>query len=138
MKTIKISEGYVEILWGTLGEGPETSEFSELNLNNKASIDLLVNKILLPFIKSLTLSDQFRIQNSLKYAINFWDEQRLRRCYERALPQLYLPTYFSVKDFYIKIWSRLYNDEDYEISDTFLYEEISRLDIYKKCYSSNR
>lgn len=134
MNKIKVSQGYIEVLWSSLGEGREIDKkISGLNLNNEKSIEFLVSELLRPFICDLDLSFQFRLKESLKYAINFWEKQNFAQCYEKMLPQLVLPTECSARDFYIKIWGYLYFHEDYKIHDKLSYEEISALDIYGSC-----
>ncbi len=60
MKKIKISRWYISGFWAPLDGGPNEDEaLLKLNLNNHSSIDLIVDKILKPYIDMLPLKYQF-------------------------------------------------------------------------------
>ncbi|MCV2485569.1 hypothetical protein OD917_11575 [Flavobacterium sp. SH_e] len=125
MKAKKISEGYVWRFWAFMGEGYEIpAEILGLNLNNHTSIEKVVNSFLKPELKLEDISWQFRFKESLRFAINFWTEDQLKRCYEQTLAQLQLPTQISIRDFYVLVWNLLFDYESYLIEDRSIYEDI--------------
>ncbi|MBO1929351.1 hypothetical protein J4731_15495 [Providencia rettgeri] len=63
----------------------------KLNLNNHSSIDLIVDKILKPYIDMLPLKYQIRFKDSFKYAIAYYSEKEPKDCYHTGAPQLDLP-----------------------------------------------
>lgn len=76
MKKIKISRWYISGFWAPLDGGPNEDEaLLKLNLNNHSSIDLIVDKILKPYIDMLPLKYQIRFKDSFKYAIAYYSEK---------------------------------------------------------------
>ena len=128
MKVKKISESYVKRLWIEIGEGSDIPEsLCGLNFNNLVSISKMVNEYLLSALQTLPISYQVRIKESLRYAINFWDEHQLERVYDGGLPIIALPTEFSCREFYIHIWTYLFPNESYIIEDKSVYLDIGPL-----------
>jgi len=130
LKTKKISESYIDVLWCNIGEGMNIpDDLRGLNLNNYDSISRLVKDYLMVNLKEKSISTQIRTKNTLKYAINFWDEKTLERIYEEVLPEIELPTAFSCKEFYIKVWTLLFPNESYHIDndDKSTYQDLGPL-----------
>ncbi|AGB83060.1 hypothetical protein D781_2815 [Serratia sp. FGI94] len=129
----KINDKYVSMVWQTLSEDPGMSNsILNLNMNNPETISTIVNERIFPGVNSFPEFIKDRIKNSLKYAINVYDEKKLTRLYESAIPEIDLPTNISVKDFYIIIWKSLYNNSDYLIENESEYKEIDFSELYSK------
>ncbi|VEI68669.1 hypothetical protein [Serratia rubidaea] len=121
----KINDKYASMVWQTLSEDPSMSNsILNLNINNPKTISAIVNERIFPGVNSFPEFIKDRIKNSLKYAINVYDEKKLTRLYESAIPEIDLPTNISVKDFYIIIWKSLYNNSYYLIENESEYKEI--------------
>ncbi|MEB7587300.1 hypothetical protein NGC36_18690 [Serratia rubidaea] len=121
----KINDKYASMVWQTLSEDPSMSNsILNLNMNNPKTISAIVNERIFPGVNSFPEFIKDRIKNSLKYAINVYDEKKLTRLYESAIPEIDLPTNISVKDFYIIIWKSLYNNSYYLIENESEYKEI--------------
>lgn len=124
MKTIKISQNYIGYFFRCLIplytiNDPELEELSELNFENRSSIRRLANEYLVPCYKRLSISDQFRIKESLRYAMNFWSDEILRSQYTYGIPPEIL-----TKEFLMKIWNDMFNGESIIINDISNYEII--------------
>ncbi|MEQ4654331.1 hypothetical protein AB7092_15910 [Providencia rettgeri] len=133
MKKIKISRWYISGFWAPLDGGPNEDEpLLKLNLNNHSSIDLIVDKILKPYIDMLPLKYQIRFKDSFKYAIAYYSEKELKDCYYTGAPQLDLPDGITARDFYIYVWNLMYKNESYLASEKDNYTELSLNEIYKK------
>lgn len=133
MKKIKISRWYISGFWAPLDGGPNEDELLlKLNLNNPSSIDLIVGKILKPYIDILPLKYQIRFKNSFKYAITYYSEKELKDCYYTGTPQLELPDGITARNFYIYVWNFIYKGENYLASENDDHTELSLNEIYKK------
>ncbi|MCG9527710.1 hypothetical protein MCM45_14265 [Providencia rettgeri] len=133
MKKIKISRWYISGFWAPLDGGPNEDEaLLKLNLNNHSSIDLIVDKILKPYIDMLPLKYQIRFKDSFKYAIAYYSEKELKDFYYTGAPQLDLPDGITARDFYIYVWNLMYKNESYLASEKDNYTELSLNEIYKK------
>ena len=126
MKAYKISERYVEKFWVHLYEDFIPIGLRGLNFNNPMSIEQITNEHLMVELKATSVSNQERTKNSLKYAINFWDEHKLKDAYDGGMPAIGLPTAFSCREFYIYIWNQLFPNESHIINDKSLYTDIGQ------------
>ena len=124
MKTIKISPNYIGYFFRCLIplytiNDPEQEELSELNFENRSSIRRLANEYLIPCYQRLSISDQFRIKESLRYAMNLWSDEILHTQYTYGIPPEIL-----TKEFLMKIWDDMFNGEDIFINDASNYKII--------------
>ena len=127
MSKLKISEDYIIDFWCSLYEYYVPQELCGLNLNNTSSIDKLIAEYLVPEVESGTVSWKFRFKESFRYAINFWDDAKLKELfYEPSYGQFHLPRHMSVREFYIHIWRALYLGEPYEIEDKSKYTIVAK------------
>ncbi|MEX6423908.1 hypothetical protein [Providencia manganoxydans] len=86
--------------WAPLDGGPNEDEaLLKLNLNNHSSIDLIVDKILKPYIDMLPLKYKIRFKDSFKYAIAYYSEKELKDCYYTGASQLDLPDGITARIF---------------------------------------
>lgn len=128
MKVKKISESYVMRLWTYIGVTNNLpNDLLGLNFNNYESINKIVEEYLIEELQNDSISLQFRTKESLRYAINFFDEKKLERLYDGALPEIGLPNNISCREFYINVWSNLYLNESYKIDDKSLYQDLGIL-----------
>ena len=125
LKLNNISESYVEKLWLEIGEaGNIPKDLCGLNFNNSTSIRKVVDEHLLSMLQFMSVSNHVRIKNSLKYAINFWDEEQLKKAYNTGSPMIGLPTVFTCREFYVQVWACLFPNESYIIKDRSKYVDI--------------
>ncbi|WP_442801511.1 hypothetical protein [Serratia rubidaea] len=72
----KINDKYASMVWQTLSEDPSMSNsILNLNMNNPKTISAIVNERIFPGVNSFPEFIKDRIKNSLKYAINVYDEK---------------------------------------------------------------
>ncbi|ELY4003384.1 hypothetical protein ACKS2F_003698 [Cronobacter dublinensis] len=129
----KISKSYVSMVWQPLAEDPNMdSKFLGLNLNNKKSLHSIFSGLIKPSYDRLVPFIKKRCKNSFAYAINFYDEQKLMRLYESAMPVFDPPSDMSIKQFYIAVWEMLFPEEDYKIKNSDEYIEIDFSQLYEK------
>jgi len=92
VKPKKISEYYIEFeLWSKMYESMMPNDLRGLNFNNIGSIEKVVREYLLPTLQKRNISRQIRTKESLRYAINFWNEKKFASVYNSGLyctPQL--------------------------------------------------
>lgn len=128
----KINKSYVTMIWQALSDAPNVDNcLFKLNLNNIENINTLINKLILPSYEKMPDFLKARCKDSFKYAINFCNDKELFEYYEDSIPEVYLPSYIKIKDFYIIVWTALFNKESYYIDDKFLYQEIPFSELYE-------
>ena len=131
MKKKKISESYVKKFWLELYDWDDIPrEIRGLNLNNVDSINTIVKEFLSVKLSERSISTQYRTKESLRYAINFWDDLELENIYYSVMPVLQLPTSMSCREFYKHVWSFLFCGESYTIKDKSEYVDIGRVFVY--------
>lgn len=127
----KINRKYVSSIWHPLSDCTHVdSALFALNLNNLSSIDRVVGEAILPEYKKMPLFMRVRVKDSLKYAINFYSDGELVRCYEAAIPEIDSPATISIRDFYKLVWERMFSSEDWRCDDKDQYFCIPVSDIY--------
>ncbi|WEP45552.1 hypothetical protein NNQ27_01060 [Cronobacter dublinensis subsp. infanticibi] len=129
----KINKSYASMIWQSLAEDPNmNNNVLGLNLSDKKSL----NSILLGLIKTsydrLAPFIKERCKNSFAYAINFYDEKKLLRIYESAMPVFDPPSDMSMKQFYITVWETLFPGENYQIKNSDEYIEVDFKQLYDK------
>lgn len=129
MKKIKISYSYVRIFWSSLGDDCNTDKYY-LNLNNKESICSIFENVLIPELNLFSYKMKLRIKESLKYAINYYSDEKLAGAYDKSPTYIKLPDNMNVRDFYIFVWKSMYGEENYQALEKDFYIEIPLEEIY--------
>ncbi|HBC6355201.1 TPA: hypothetical protein KEW64_003675 [Proteus mirabilis] len=133
MKQIIISEGYLVSFWVPICEGyiiPE--KYRGLNLNNHDSVVKLINDYLVPMARKYkSKSWHYFFKETLRYAINFWSNERLINIYMGVLPEIPPPQskHIKMKDFYLLIWTGMYPNEECVVYTPELYKEVPSVEI---------
>ena len=131
LKKKKISESYVEKFWLELYDWDDIPrEIRGLNLNNIDSINKLVKEFLYIRLLENPISIQYKIKESFRYAINFWDENKLIKHYQSVMPILSLPSTMSCLAFYKYVWSLMFPGESYTIKNKFDYTDIGPMSAF--------
>ena len=121
---LPISEYYIE--------NKEVAKLQALNYNKTESYRA-VFEYLLSCLQTDTVSNQLRIKNSFKYAINFWGEDVLEDLFFEHLPIINFPVVYpqlSYKEFYIYAWGYMFPNESYLIANKSEYIDIGQLVSY--------
>ncbi|MCS6726711.1 hypothetical protein [Proteus mirabilis] len=133
MKLITISAGYIDSFWAPICEGRIIpNEFIGLNLNNYESAQKLIEEYLIPkAMKFKSKSWHYSFKETLRYAINFWSNERLYNIYMGVLPEIPPPQskYIKMKDFYLLIWTVMYPNEECVVYTPELYKEVPSVEI---------
>jgi len=125
MKKEKISSGYLESLWCSIGEGQSLNGVPQgLNFNNHNSVKILAEKILRPYIEEHNEKWQRRVKGSMRFAIACYSPTKLMDLYYAALPQLEPPPENLIRDFYLDVYKNLFFEDPLVGFDIANYEEM--------------
>lgn len=132
MKKKKVNKHYIGLLLSYFYEGidEELDQYQGLNLVNRESVTMLVKSYLLNKYNDFSISDQFRIKESLRYGINFWSEKELYDQFPMTNSFFKIPSKMTARELYKQIWDDLFFEEDVCIKDASNYEEIEDRQVH--------
>ena len=118
-KKIEVSLDSINQIMSLLIEGMsgQPDEIFGLNMVNENSIRILVDSYLLSEYKDEPYIIQKNFKNSLKYAINFIPEEKLRKNLSDEIYIVYFPENMSLIEFYKNLWKYMFPDEEYFINN---------------------
>jgi len=133
----KISETYVRYLWGKIAgydDIPEVFRNWKLNLDKIENYEKVLEYLAAEYKKD-SVFWRIAVKESLRYAVNFWDENKLTKCYNEADIYMYTPpmpsVFASSREFCIYVWNYLFPNEPYIIEDKSGYIDLGLLDLWR-------
>lgn len=128
-----INKKYVSIIWQSLSEDPNMDpELLGLNMNRTDSLYRILIEKVMPSFEELPEFIKARCKNSLEFAINYENEDSLRRNYESAIPIFDPPGDISMKELHKLLWETLFPNAQCEKLPCSMYDTINLSDLYKR------
>ncbi len=127
-KQYKVSLDWLEefLLYFDNGYTTVPSHIYNLNLTNNADLTIFVKEYILPNFIEETTYRKVHLKESLRYGLNFWSEEQFENLISSSDVIVSIPKNTTLKHLCLKIWKVMFENEDYHITNTFIYKEIPR------------
>lgn len=125
-KTKKVSLNYIGSFLFLLHESRNyPSNFNGINLYDFKNIEKLTVNYLVKEYAKFSISEQFRIKESIRYGLNFWTEAQFEEELSHLEIFVEIPNGMKVKWLLSEIWKIMFPNEDFHLDNKNGYEEIT-------------
>lgn len=122
---IHINRFWLSYIWSAVSGDLDDPKLMLKDMNESENFNILIQEYLRPCYENYKKYQDisfYRMKDTWKYAMNFYNEDELDRAFESGVPAFSIPG--SPRDFYIKIWNTIFPSESWEINDKGKYIDL--------------